>query len=584
MAAPIRIANISGFFGDRPSAAREMIDGGRVDVLTGDWLAELTMLILARMRARRPDGGYGRTFVDQMSDVLGDVMQRGITVVTNAGGLDPRACAAAVAEVADRLGVSPRIATVTGDDLMPVMSDLADAGERFEHLDTGEPLGDRIGRLVTSNAYFGGWGIAAALDAGADIVITGRVTDAALVVGPAAWHHGWKRTDWDRLAGAVVAGHVIECGTQATGGNYSFFDELEEPVHLGFPWAEIAEDGSSVIGKHPDSGGEVSLGTVLSQLLYEIGSPRYHNPDVTARFDTIHVADHGEDRVELSGTVGEPPPAGLKVSAAFGGGFRNSVLIGLTGGDIDEKRRLVEKQFWDACPWGPDDYDEVSTELIGRPVPGSNPSAMCYLRIAVRDQDERKVGRAWSNAYTSIALGSIPGFFGEFPPGSATPYAVMWPTTVTRSRVAQIVTVADQEFEVTPTPVGQRIEPAPVPSPGDVWDGAETELAPIGTIVGARSGDKAGNANLGVFVRSAEQYPWLESFLSVDQLLAMMPDLAPHRIVRHVLPNLTAINFEIFGLLSDGVSSSLRPDPQAKGLSEYFRSIEVPIPAQFLMR
>ncbi len=280
MAAPIRVANISGFFGDRPSAAREMIDGGRVDVLTGDWLAELTMLILARMRARRPDGGYGRTFVDQMSDVLSDVMDRGIKVVTNAGGLDPRACAAALEEVAAGLGVTPRIATVTGDDLMPEMKDLMDAGERFEHVDSGEPLGDRMGRLVTANAYFGGWGIAAALDAGADIVITGRVTDAALVVGPATWHHGWNRTDWDQLAGAVVAGHVIECGTQATGGNYSFFSELERPIHLGFPWAEVAEDRSSVIGKHPDSGGEVSAGTVLSQLLYEIGSPRYHNPDV----------------------------------------------------------------------------------------------------------------------------------------------------------------------------------------------------------------------------------------------------------------------------------------------------------------
>ncbi len=582
MAAPIRIANISGFFGDRPSAAREMIDEGRVDVLTGDWLAELTMLILARMRARRPDGGYGRTFVEQMTDVMGDVMQRGVKVVTNAGGLDPRGCAAAVAEVADQLGLAPRIATVTGDDLLPTMADLVESGERFEHLDTGEPLGERLGALVASNAYFGGWGIAAALEAGADIVITGRVTDAALVVGPAAWHHGWERTDWDRLAGAVVAGHVIECGTQATGGNYSFFDELEKPIHLGFPWADVAEDGSSVIGKHSGTGGEVSIGTVLSQLLYEIGSPRYHNPDVTARFDTIRIRDHGDDRVELTGTVGEPPPPGLKVSAAFGGGFRNSVLIGLTGADIDEKAELVERQFWDACPWSPDDYDEVSTELIGQPVGGSNARAIGYLRIAVRDLDERKVGRAWSNSYTSIALGSIPGFFGEFPPGPATPYAVMWPTTVKRSQVAQEVTVGDGSFEIAPTAVSQPFEPAPLPVPGDAWGGADTSIARIGSVVGARSGDKAGNANLGVFVRSAEQYPWLESFLTIEQLVAMLPDLAPFRIVRHVLPNLMAMNFEIFGLLSDGVSSALRPDPQAKGLSEYFRSVEVPVPARWV--
>ncbi len=579
MAAPIRIANISGFFGDRPTAAREMVDGGPVDVLTGDWLAELTMLILARMRARRPDGGFGRTFVDQMADVLGDVLERGIRVVTNAGGLDPIRCAAAVAEVADGLGLAPKIATVTGDDLMPVMREHVAAGESFQHLDTGEPLGDRIDRLVTSNAYFGGWGVAAALDHGADIVITGRITDAALVVGPAAWHHGWRRTDWDRLAGAVVAGHVIECGTQATGGNYSFFSELEEPVHLGFPWAEVAEDGSSVIGKHPGTGGEVSVGTVLSQLLYEIGSPRYHNPDVTARFDTIAFDDLGDDRVRLSGIAGEPPPATLKVSAAYGGGFRNSVLIGLTGGDIDRKAALVQHQFWDACPWDPDDYDEVTSEIVGRPESGSNSASTCYLRIAVRDVDESKVGRAWANASTSIALGSVPGYFGEFPPGSASPYAVMWPTTIRRSRVAQIVTVDGDSFEVAPTPVEGSVESAPLPVPSEAWGGADTVLAPIGVVVGARSGDKAGNANLGVFVREPEQYAWLESFLTTERLARMMPDLARFRIVRHVLPNLMAVNFEIFGLLSDGVSSSLRPDPQAKGLSEYFRSIEVPVPA-----
>lgn len=559
-----------------------MVDGGPLDVLTGDWLAELTMLILARSRARRPDGGFARTFVDQMADVMGDVLERGIKVVSNAGGLDPVRCAAAVAEAANQVGLSPRIATVTGDDLMTVMADHLAAGEAFEHLETREPLGDRVGRLVTSNAYFGGWGVAAALDAGADIVITGRITDAALVVGPAAWHHGWHRTDWDRLAGAVVAGHVIECGTQATGGNYSFFSELEQPIHLGFPWAEVAEDGSSVIGKHPGTGGEVSIGTVLSQLLYEIGSPRYHNPDVTARFDTVRLDDLGDDRVALSGTLGEPPPTTLKVSAAYGGGFRNSVLIGLTGSDIEQKAELVQRQFWDACPWTPEDYDEVTTEIVGRPVPGSNAGSICYLRIGVRDRDENKVGRAWSNSYTSIALGSIPGFFGESPPGSASPYAVMWPTTIKRSRVAQIVTLDGKSFEVAPTPVEQSYDPAPFPQPGSAWGGGETVMAPIGSVVGARSGDKAGNANLGVFVRNSEQYPWLESFLTSARLVALMPDLAPYRIERHVFPNLMAVNFEIFGLLSDGVSSSLRPDPQAKGLSEYFRSIEVPVPSMWM--
>ncbi|HKA13518.1 MAG TPA: acyclic terpene utilization AtuA family protein, partial [Myxococcota bacterium] len=276
---PIRVANCSGFFGDRLSAAREMVEGGPIDVLTGDWLAELTMLILASTRAKRPGGGYARTFVTQMEQVMGTCLDRGIKVVTNAGGLDPDGCAAAVAQVAEKLGLHPAIAYVRGDDLLPRMAELL-AANQLTHFETGEPIKD-ASAFLTANAYFGGWGIADALARGADIVITGRVTDAAVVCGPAAWHHGWSRADWDALAGAVAAGHVIECGTQATGGNYSFFTEVAGMARTGFPWAEIAADGSSVIGKHDGTGGEVSVGTVTSQLLYEIGGPEYFGPDVT---------------------------------------------------------------------------------------------------------------------------------------------------------------------------------------------------------------------------------------------------------------------------------------------------------------
>ncbi|MGH9115198.1 MAG: acyclic terpene utilization AtuA family protein, partial [Acidimicrobiales bacterium] len=285
MSEPIRIANCSGFYGDRLSAAREMVDGGPIDVLTGDWLAELTMLILAKGMQRDPAGGYARTFVTQMEQVMGDCLDRGIKVVSNAGGLSPRGCAQAVEAVAARLGLHPVVAFVEGDDLVPRMEELRAAGVEFSHMDTGQPLGDRP--VMTANAYLGGWGIAEALGRGADIVVTGRVTDAALVVGPAAWHHRWRRDDWDALAGAVVAGHVIECGPQATGGNYSFFTEVPGLDHPGFPIAEVAPDGSSVITKHRGHGGQVSVGTVTAQLLYEIAGPAYANPDVTARFDSI---------------------------------------------------------------------------------------------------------------------------------------------------------------------------------------------------------------------------------------------------------------------------------------------------------
>jgi hypothetical protein len=394
MADPIRIANCSGFFGDRLSAAREMVEGGPIDVLTGDWLAELTMLILARTRVKRPNGGYARTFVSQMEQVMGTCLDRGIKVVTNAGGLDPDGCADAVAEVAQKLGLHPKIAYVRGDDLLPRMDELM-AADQLTHFETGEPIKD-ASAFLTANAYLGCWGIARALSGGADIVITGRTTDAAVVCGPAAWHHGWSRTDWNGLAGAVAAGHVIECGTQATGGNYSFFTEVPGMERVGFPWAEIAADGSTVFGKHDDTGGEVSIGTITSQLLYEIGGPEYFGPDVTTRFDTIQLEQVGTDRVRMYGIQGEPPPPTLKVCINRPGGFRQDLNVCLTGLDIEAKAKLVEEAFWAACPYRPEDYAMVKTRLIrtDKEDPASNEEATAFFKMTFKDPDEKKVGRA----------------------------------------------------------------------------------------------------------------------------------------------------------------------------------------------
>jgi hypothetical protein len=582
MADPIRIGNISGLFGDRPTAMQEMLADPMVEVLTGDWLAELTMLILARTRMKRPDGGYGRTFVTQLSEVLDEILARGIKVVVNAGGLDPLGCAAAVEESATRLGLSPTVAAVTGDDLAPRLPDLLAAGHRFVNLDTGEPLGDRP--MMVANAYIGGWSIATALDRGADIVVTGRVTDAALTVGPAIWRHGWARDDWDELAGAVVAGHVIECGSQATGGNYSFFTEVEDMVLPGFPWADVADDGSSVIGKPPDSGGEVSVGTVTSQLLYEIGAPRYHNPDVTVRIDSISITQQGPDRVRLDGIRGEPPPATLKVSAAYPAGFRNSLMIGLTGTDDLAKMRLLEKQVWAVSPVPQKQVAVTRTTLIGGgvPDPDSNEAAISYVEIAVQDPDESKVGREWSNALASIALASIPGLFGVWPPGPAKPYAVFWPTTIPRSEVTPVVHVGGEEIQVPETEPGEwreaavpRVNPPPAP-------GGETTLVALGMVAGARSGDKGGDANLGVFARSDDAYGWLYEYLTLDRIRHLLPDIAQLEVERFDFPRLRAMNFVIHRLLDEGVASTLRVDPQAKGLGEYLRAKLVEIPVTLL--
>jgi len=585
MADPIRIANCSGFYGDRLSAAREMVEGGPIDVLTGDWLAELTMLILQRTRAKRPNGGYARSFVAQMEQVMGTCLDQGIKVVSNAGGLDPDGCADAVAEVADKLGLSPTIAYVNGDDILGRLDELVAAGIDLSHFDTGEPIGD-TSRFITANAYLGCWGIVEALSAGADIVVTGRTTDAAVVCGPAAWHHGWARDDWDALAGAVVAGHVIECGTQATGGNYSFFTEVKGLTRTGFPWAEIAADGSTVIGKHDGTGGEVSVGTVTSQLLYEIASPAYLGPDVTARFDTIELEQTGPDRVRISGTKGEPPPPTLKVAMNELGGFRNEVGVALVGLDIEEKAALVEAAFWEALPYSPEDYASVSTRLVrtDKEDPETNEEAMAQWRLSLKDPDERKVGRAVFDATVELGLSTIPGFTGLGGGGQqARPYGVYRPAVVPADLVPQhVVVLGGSRTVVESTAPAGDVAVEARPGPSAEVPGGDTVRAPIGTIIGARSGDKGGNANLGVFARTDEAWAWLDSFLTAEKLAELLPEAAPLRIDRHRLASFRSLNFVIHGLLEEGVAASTRKDPQAKSLGEWLRARHVDIPAALL--
>lgn len=583
--APIRIANISGFYGDRISAAKEMVDDGPVDVLTGDWLAELTMLILARTQAKRPGSGYARTFVTQMEQVMGTCLDRGIKVVSNAGGLDPDHCAEAVAEVAAKLGLSPTIAYVNGDNLLSRLQDPGSALLSELQPFDGQPLGDAANYL-SANAYLGCWGIVDALNSGADIVITGRATDAAVVCGPAAWHHGWQRDDWDQLAGAVVTGHVIECGTQTTGGNYSFFQEVPGLERPGFPWAEVAADGSCVIGKHDGTGGLVSVGTVTSQLLYEIGGPQYLGPDVIAHFDTITVEDDGPDRVRISGTKGSPPPDTLKVAMNEIGGYRQDMSIALTGIDIEAKAALVEAGFWAACPYGPDDFASVTTRIVrtDKTDPASNEEAGASWKLSIKDPDERKVGRAVSNAVIELALANIPGFFGlGGGPGPGKPYGVYRPARIDASLVPQDVVVLAPTGDkirtvvdsVAPTAMVtvQPITPDLPAAPSD-----EAVAVPIGRVVGARSGDKGGHANLGVFTKTPEAFAWLDSFLTIERLHALLPETVGLQIDRHPLPNLLSINFLIRELLEEGVAASTRQDGQAKSLGEWLRARVVDIP------
>ena len=571
--APVRIANCSGFYGDRMSAAREMVEDGPIDVLTGDWLAELTMLILFKDRFKNPDGGFAKTFVRQMEQVMGTCLERGIKVVANAGGLNPRGCAAAVETVAAALGLNPRIGYVTGDDVLPRLSELGD----LANLDTGEALGDRT--VLTANAYLGGWGIVDALDRGADIVITGRTTDAAIVMAPAAHHHGWKRDDWDALAGALVAGHVIECGTQATGGNYAFFTEVPNLIHPGFPIAEIAADGSSVITKHDAHAGAVTVGTVTAQLLYEIGSPTYLNPDVSARFDSICLTQEAKDRVRISGVLGEAPPRTAKVCLNLAGATKATYSFLLVGLDIEKKADLLVDGLFAALPGGRDYFESVEIDLVrsDQEDPTRNETAIAQLRISLKDADADKFGRRLSGAITELALASYPGFFGG--PSSSQAYGVYWPALMDAALLSHEVTVGDEVVQVAPTLVDPTTAAVPPYSVAKAPTGP-TRRAPLGLVAGARSGDKGGNANLGVWVRTDEEYAWLDELLTVEKLKELMPEAGP--VDRYALPNLRSLNFVLHGLLGEGVASSTRLDPQAKSLGEYLRAKHVEVPEAFL--
>ncbi|MDT5334306.1 MAG: hypothetical protein QOF31_5603 [Mycobacterium sp.] len=563
MPSAVRIGNCSGFYGDRLAAMREMLTGGDLDYLTGDYLAELTMLILARDRAKSPDRGYAKTFLTQLEDCLGTALDRGVRIVANAGGLNPAGLAIAVRELAERLDLSVNVAHVEGDDLVG----------RAEELGFGAPL--------AANAYLGAWGIADCLRNGADVVVTGRVTDASVIVGPAAAHFGWARTDYDALAGAVAAGHVIECGAQATGGNYAFFTEIADLTHPGFPLAEIHADGSSVITKHPGTSGAVTVGTVTAQLLYEISGARYANPDVTLRVDTVELSDAGPDRVQISGVKGEPPPPTLKVSLNSIGGFRNEMALVLTGLDIEEKAELVRRQLETSLKVKPaemvwtlarTDHADANTEE----------AASALLRCVVRDRDPETVGRQFSSAAVELALASYPGFHATSPPGQGQVYGVFTPGYVDAAAVPHVAVHVDgRRTEIAPA--AETLELAPVPPfalPEPLPFG-ETRRVPLGVIAGARSGDKGGSANVGVWVRSGAHWRWLAHALTVDKLRELLPETADLPVTRHVLPNLRAVNFVIDGILGQGVAYQARFDPQAKGLGEWLRSRIIDIPVEF---
>jgi len=582
----IKIANCSGFYGDKLSAAKELVDGGPIDVLTGDYLAELTMTILYSQKLQRgEDKGYVGTFLKQIKEIAKTCNEKNIKIVTNAGGLNPKSMASEIEKILIDQSIEMKVAYIDGDDLLPKMDSLMGEGEKFMNIDKNISLKDSGYSPLTSNIYLGAWGIKEALDHDADIVVCPRVTDAAVVIGPAAWKFNWKRNDYDALAGALAAGHIIECGCQATGGNYSFFKEVPSFDNVGYPIAEIFEDGSFNITKHPNTGGLVSKGTVTAQLLYEISSPAYINPDVISHFDTLKIEEIAKDKVHISGCRGSSPPKDHKVCINLAGGFRNGMEIILTGIDIEDKAKVFTDALFNSVG-GQDQFEEVSIQLhrTDKENPITNEEAMASLVISVKSSNPDLVGRLFSAKIIELALANIPGFFAQSGPKSSGPVIVYWPALIDSKHVKEKVHIDGKEIEVLPTTQLDFEEIYYQREPFNIEEIKMTDQLEIffGDLFGTRSGDKGGCANLGVWAKNKNTYSFLYNFLTVERIKELMPDLNKYKIERFELPNIYSLNFYIHDILQDGVSSNNRKDSQAKSLGEYLRAKKILVPKEIV--
>ena len=582
---PIRIANFSGYLGDRFTAVDEAMAGDPVDVLIGDYLAEITLAALSARHGQDPSKGYVDYFLDQLRPHLAALKQRGIKVVANAGGFHPAGLAGELRGMAAADGVPLRVAHVEGDNVLARLDEFAAAGHRLEHLDTRAPLAAWGTRPIAANAYLGGWGVAAALAEGADIVVCGRVTDASLTLGPAAWWHGWRRDDWDALAGALLAGHIIECGAHATGGNFSGFSHIPNMLVPGFPIAEVAADGTAVITKHTADGGGVTPDTVTAQLLYEIQGPVYLNSDVTLHLDTVALTDEGPDRVRVSGAIGSPPPPTTKVAVFGQVGYQTVNTVYVTAPDVSAKVDLLCAQFHRHLPEG------VALDITRIGTAAEDPETQWDATVGLRVMATART-REPLDTYDlagrlgSLYLQSIPGFFHDGATtlrASARPVIDYWPALLPQSAVPHRVVMEDLVIDI-PGPehtelASQPIHPEPAP---EIPSSTGTRTAALGTVAYARSGDKGGNSNVGIWAPDQRAWEWLRGTLSTAELRRLMPEIKELDVVRHEFPNLRAVHFVLRGLLGTGGSSNQRIDQVGKAVGEYLRAKHLPIPVELL--
>ena len=587
---PLVVASFSGYFGDRATALDEAMAGDPVHVLIGDYLAEITLAGISARFRKDPTQGYAEYFVKQVQPHLQDLGDRGIKLVTNAGGLNPRGLAQVLRGLIAEAGVALKVACVEGDNVVDRLDLLQAAGHPLTHLDTGEPLADWGRTPIAANAYLGAWGIAAALREGADIVLCGRVTDSSLTLGPAAWWHGWQLDDWDRLAGGVVAGHILECGPHATGGNFSGFASLPGITFPGFVVGEIAADGSSVITKHARDGGAVTTDTVTAQLVYEIQGPKYLNPDVTVDLSGVRCELVGPDRVRVSGARGEPPPDTTKVAVFAPEGWQIVSWAFVTGIDIERKLALLRAQLHALLA---EHVDHLEITPFGAPAaqPESQYEATVAVRIAAQAKErDALTEEKFFTRLNSLYLWSVPGFYTDSGAERAlkpTRRIEYWPAVLHVSQLAHTVTLEDgRTLEIPPHPRGAPAVQQPVhaePEAASRGSWRATQRAPLGRVAYARSGDKGGNSNVGVWAADEKAWPWLEQTLTTDMLRRLLPQSQGLEVVRHAFPHLRAVHFIVRGLLGRGGSTNLQADQVGKAIGEFLLARQLEIPVELLV-
>lgn len=580
----VRIGCSSGFWGDSAWAADQLVRSGQIDYLVSDYLAEITMSLLARARLKNPEGGFPPDFVQSLAPLLPELRRQGIRVVSNAGGMNPRGCRAALEKAAAAAGLEFRIAVVEGDDLMPRLAELSAVAPR--DMFSGAPFPQQP---LSINAYLGARPIAAALDAGADIVLTGRCVDSAVTLGILMHEFGWSDADHDLLAAGSLAGHIIECGPQCTGGLFTDWRDVPGWDDMGYPIVECSPEGAFVVTKPSGTGGLVSVGTVAEQILYEIGDPAaYVLPDVVCDFTAVRIEQAGENRVRVSGARGRPPTPTYKVSATHADGWRVIATVMIAGRDAAAKARregeaIIERTRRLLLAAGLPDYLETSIEVIG--------SEDTYGPRARRGADAREVvlklglrhaskdaldlfAREMTQAAVAMAQGTT-GLFGGRP--SPSPVVRLFSFLLDKAQVPLRVSVGDEDFDVPVAagevfvPVPQSIVP-PEPAPADVVE------VPLVALAWTRSGDKGNHANIGVIARRPEFAAALRRELTPERIGSCFSHYLKGSVTRWELPGVHAFNFLLEDVLGGGGIASLRYDPQGKTYGQMLLDLPVRVP------